>query len=229
MKFWNGGLMKMRDAGLRRVVLAVLLIGTWGVSVPDAWGQQASPTAPKGHVLAAAVYNGNMDALLKKLAQEFDVTIGFDAGTREARPQVSIDVREANLQDVLDAIVRSRPEYRWRQYGDFVDVYPAGGGSPLLDTLVGSFQLSASRWAEAADALLSLPEVQARVSALNLSRREAEGGAAGAAGEVFSLHLENVPVRVALHEMTKRSGGHFWVFRQYADGGKSFSLGNAYR
>ena len=215
----------MRNADLRRAVVLILLLGAACVSAQGARGQGASQPAPKGSELKAVVYNGNMDALLQHLAQAYDVTIGFDAGTRQARPQVHVDVRDATLQDVLDAVVRSQPAYRWRQEGGFVDVYPAEGGSPLLDTVAVTFQLSASRWAEAADSLLGLPEVKSRASALRLSRRVSESGEAG--GEVFSLHLENVPVRAALHEMTKRSGGHFWVFRQY--GGESFSLDTSYR
>ena len=217
----------MRNVGMRRAVVLLLLAGAACVSAQVARGQGASQPAPKGSESKAVVYNGNMDALLQHLAQAYDVTIGFDAGTRQARPQVHVDVRDATLQDVLDAVVRSQPAYRWRQYGSFFDVYPAEGGSPLLDTTVGSLQLSASRWAEAADALLGLPEVQSRASAMNLTRAEAQGVSAGAAGEVFSLRLANVPVRTALHEMTKRSGGHFWVFRQ--DGGKTFLLGTTYR
>jgi hypothetical protein len=222
-------LMKMKNAGLRRAVVLILLVAASGVCAPFVRGQEASRPAAGGGELKAVVYEGDMAALLQHLAKAYEVTIGFEAAAGQPRPQAKVNVREATLRDVLDAIVRSRPEYRWRQDGSFVDVYPAAGGSPLLDTVVGSFRLSASRWAEAADALLSLPEVQSRASAMSLTRREAEGGAAGGGGEVFSLRLENVPVRAALHEMTRRSGGHFWVFRQYGDGGKSFSLGTAYR
>lgn len=222
----------MRNALLRRAIVVILLVGASGVCAGFARGQEAPAAAQRGHVLAGVVYEGNMDALLQRLAPEFGVTIGFDAGSVRTRPQVKISLREANLRDVMDAIVQSQPAYRWRQEGGFVDVYPAEGGSPLLDTMVGSFQLSASRWAEAADALLSLPEVQAGASALSLSRRETAAGArvpAGQPGAIFSLQLENVPVRRALHEMTRRSGTHFWVFRQYGAGGKSFSLANTYR
>lgn len=221
----------MRNAVLRRAVVAVLLIGASGVCAGSARGRQAPQPAPNGSEVKAVVYDGNMDALLQHLAKAYDVTIGFDAGTRQARPQVHVDVRDATVQDVLEAVVRSQPAYRWRQEGGFFDVYPAEGGSPLLDTVVVSFQLSASRWAEAADALLSLPEVQSSASALSLSRREAGVDAERPvqAGEVFALQLKNVPVRRALHEMAERSGTHFWVFRQHVGGGKSFSIGNTTR
>jgi hypothetical protein len=218
--------MDMRSAGLRRFVVMILLLGACGASARAARGQQAG-APPKAGELKAVVYNGDMANLLRRLAEAYGAVLGFEAEPGRPRPVVNIDVREATLPDVLDAVVRARPEYRWRQAGDFIDVYPAEGASPLLDTQVGSFQLSASRWAEAADALLNLPEVQSRVSALNLTRREPGRAADAPGGEVFSLHLERVPVRTALHEMTKRSGGHFWVFRQ--DGGKTFLLGTAYR
>jgi hypothetical protein len=215
----------MRSNGLRRCVVLILLLGAWGASARAARGQQAAP-APKLGELKAVVYNGYMAGLLGHLAEAYGVVVGFEAEPGRPRPVVNIDVRDATLKDVLDAVVRARPEYRWRQAGDFIDVYPAEGASPLLDTQVGIFHLSASRWAEAADALLNLPDVQSRVAALGLTRREPGRAASASGGEVFSLHLERVPVRTALHEMTRRSGGHFWAFRQDADGAKSFSLGN---
>jgi hypothetical protein len=214
----------MRNAGLRRFVVMFLLLGAWGASARAARGQQAPD--PKVSELKAVVYNGYMAGLLKHLAEAYDVVIGFEAEPGRPRPVVNIDVRDATVQDVLDAVVRARPEYKWRQAGDFIDVYPAEGTSPLLDATVASFHLSASRWDEAADALLNLPEVQSRVTALNLTRREPGRAANASGGEVFSLQLERAPVRTALHEMTKRSGGHFWAFRQVGDGAKSFSLGN---
>ncbi|HWW74708.1 MAG TPA: hypothetical protein VNZ44_04880 [Pyrinomonadaceae bacterium] len=217
----------MKSAGSRRFVLVILLLGAWGASARAARGQQAAAHAPKVSELQAVVYNGDMANLLNRLAEAYGVVIGFEAEPGRSRPAVNIDVRDASVQDVLDAVVRARPEYKWRQSGDFFDVYPAEGASPLHDTTVGVFQLSASRWAEAADALLALPEVQSRVSALSLTRRGPSREAAASGGEVFSLHLEGAPVRTALHEMTKRSGGHFWAFRQ--DGGKSFWLGNTSR
>ena len=216
--------MEMRSVGLRRFVLMILLLGAWGASAQAARGQQAAAPEPKASELKAVVYTGDMANLLNRLAEAYGVVIGFEAEAARPRPAVNINVRDASVRDVLDAVVRARPEYRWRQAGDFFDVYPAGGACALLDTQVGVFQLSASRWAEAADALLNLPEVQSRVSALSLTRRETGRDANASGGEVFSLHLERVPVRAALHEMTKRSGGHFWAFRR--DGGNSFSLGN---
>jgi hypothetical protein len=221
--------MEMSNASFRPAAVLLLLFATSGAPASHIRGQQVPSPAPRGHVLGGIVYDGDLAGLLQHLAVEFGITIGFEADHRQPRPRVKFELREATLQNVLDAIVRAQPAYQWRQEGGFVDVYPLKGGSPLLDTVIGHFQVSAANWAEASDALLSLPEVQASVSANRLGRREAVRGATGRSGDVFSLYVENVPVRRALHEIAKRSGSHLWVFRQYADREKSFSLGNSSR
>lgn len=221
----------MRNVGFRTAASLVLLLAASGASAPGARARQA----PRERVLGAVVYDGDMAGFLGHLAKEFGVTVGFEAEPRLPRPRVKVSLRDATLSDVFDAVVRDQPAYRWRQDGVFVDVYPTDGASPLLDTVVGRFQVSAAGWAEARDALLSLPEVQSGMSAMRLSRREPErrahaGGRAPERGaEPFTLYLENVPVRRALHEIAKRSGSHLWVYRQYADGEKFFTLGDSSR
>jgi hypothetical protein len=221
--------MKMRNASFRRGVALLLLLAAPCVNALQVRAQQAPNSAARERVLAAIVYDGDLAGLLGHMAEEFGITIGFEPEPGQPRPRVNIKAREATFQDVMDAIVQSQPAYRWRQDGTFVDVYPAKGGSPLLDTAVGNFQVSAASWDEASDALLRLPEVQSGMSAMRLSRREAERGTNVRGCEVFTLYLENVPVRRALHEITKRSGSHLWVFRQYGDGEKTFTLGNSSR
>jgi hypothetical protein len=220
--------MKMRNAGLRTAFALLLFLAAPCAPALHAREQKASGPAPRGRVLAAIVYDGYMTGLLGHLAEEFGVNIGVETEPGQPRPSVKINLREATLQDVLDAVVQSQPAYRWRQEGDFVDVYPSKGGSPLLDTVVGNFQVNAASWEEASDALLRLPEVQSGMSAMRLSRREAERGTARG-GEALTLYLENVPVRRALHELAKRSGSHIWVFRQYDEGEKTFTLANSTR
>ena len=219
----------MSNASFRPAAVLLLLLATSGAPAPHVRGQQVSGPAPRRQVLGAIVYDGDLASLLQHLAEEFGVTIGFEADHRQPRPRVKFELRDAALRDVLDAIVRAQPAYGWRQDGGFIDLYPVKGGSPLLDTVIGSFQVSAANWAEASDALLRLTEVQSSMSSLRLGRREAERRAAGRGGDAFSLYVENVPVRRALHEIAKSSGSHLWVFRQYGGAEKSFSLGNSSR
>jgi hypothetical protein len=216
--------MEMRKLSFRPAVVTLLLLVTMGVCAPYARGQQAPNTAPQRHELRAVRFNGDLASLLRQLAREYGVTIGLEVSPKQPKPQVNFDVRDATFNDVMDAIVRAQPTYQWREDNGAVDFYLTSGGSPVLDIMVGSFQVSEAGWAEASDALLGRPEVQSSMSAMGLSRREAERKPSGRSGEAFSLRLENVTVRRALHEMAKKSGSHFWVFRQYGDGGKFFSL-----
>lgn len=213
---------------LKRIVALASLLALCCAYAPAAAGQESS--APKR--LAAIVYDGDMAALLSHLAQTFNVTLGLEMNTARLRPKVKISLRDATLQDVLDAVVRSEPGYAWRENEGFVDFYPAAGPTPLLDTVIVNYQVSGVGWAEAGDALVGMPEVRSAMTAAGLTRGEVAraqelwGRAAPAPGVALSLSLSNVTARRALHEITRRSGGHFWQFRR---GSGFFSISNSYR
>jgi uncharacterized protein YceH (UPF0502 family) len=91
-------------------------------------------------------------------------------------------------------------------------VYPVEGRSPLLNIVVSSFQVNDVNQAGATNQLMNLPEVQAGMKASNLSHRDFSRTLAGRRGGKFSLRLEDVTLREALHEIAKQSGGRFWAF-----------------
>ncbi|HKO96585.1 MAG TPA: DotD/TraH family lipoprotein [Pyrinomonadaceae bacterium] len=219
----------MRNLVSRSATTSLLILLTGFVFALPTRGQQVStPTSPR-QLLRVVNYNGDLAALLQTLAEQYGVTIGLEADPRQPQPQVNFEVRDATFHDVLDAIVRAKPMYQWREVDGAVDFYPVAGGSPVLDAVIGSFRVSDAKWAAASDALMKLPEVESGMSGMGLRRQDAERGTASRGGDVFSMHLEGVTVRRALHEMTAKSGSRFWVFRQFRGGEKFYSLGNSAR
>ncbi|HEX8847636.1 MAG TPA: hypothetical protein VF791_23545 [Pyrinomonadaceae bacterium] len=217
---------------ISNVRFATMLFGllVWACAfAPHAAGQDAPVSTPQERKIAVVVYDGDMIAFLGHMAGEFNITIGFEADPLRPRPRLKFEAREATLRDILDAVARAVPGYQWRESEGSIDFYPASGSNPLLDTSIKHFEVSNAGWSEASDALLNLPEVQSTMIAARLSRREQPRTAAGRGGNTFSLNLENVTLRRALHEMTKRSGNRFWIFRQ--DGGSGgirfFSVGSS--
>ena len=171
-----------------------------------------------------------MSSLASKLAETYQVTIGLDAARQDPKSQVAVDVRDANLNDVLDAIARSGGGGRWRWAGSDTefDLYPAAGRSPVLDIEINALRLREADWGEAIAALTDLPEVRSGMAAANLSLRNlASAAAAKSDGGRFSLDLEKLTVRRALHEIAKKSGSHIWVFQQHGAGGEYLSITNA--
>jgi hypothetical protein len=62
---------------------------------------------------------------------------------------------------------------------------------------------------------------------MGLNGRVPAGTSTENKGKRFSVSLEAVTLRQALHKMAKDSGVRFWIFRSYGDG--SFSIGNSTR
>lgn len=174
------------------------------------------PPAPKDRPVAHIRYDGDVSGLLSKLAPEFNVNVGLEVYPWRPAVQVKLELSNPTLADVLDAVVRSAPGYRWREAEGGFEVSPEGGGSPLLDTRVEDFEVSGVTQAEAVDRLMNLPEVRAGMSALNLryeardSTRPARQGV-----EKFSLSVKGASLRHVLHRIAERSGGRFWSFGRH--------------
>jgi hypothetical protein len=188
-------------------------------------GQQTS--APSSKKLNKIVFDGDMASLLSHLAANHNVNIGFETDPLVRRPSVKIDVWFNTLEDVLDAIVQAEPKYQWRNLNGFIDVYPREASCPLLDTVINGLQVNNIDWAGASQALTNLPEVQSQLEAIRLERRDLTNLLQGADVNLFSLTLENVTLRQALHEITKKSRNSFWMFQRHGGAkGRLFSIRN---
>ena len=173
--------------------------------------------AQKDRKFARIVYDGDMAGLLSKLAQEFNVNIGLEVYPWRPTIPVKVDVGEATLADVLDAVVNSAPRYRWREVGGDYEVSPAGAGCPLLDTRVEEFNVRGVTQAEAVEQLMNLPEVKSGMTALKLRYEARPARPTAQGGERFSLSVRGASLRQVLHQIAGRSGGRFWGFGRYGD------------
>src|SRR5687767_10650493 len=114
---------------LKRFSATLIVIGiccAFGTAVVTAQNQRP----------AVIQYDGDMAAILSKLPEVYDVTIGFEADPAQPRPKVSFYLKNPALADVLNAVTRSAPRYQWRDSGGVIEVLPSAGSSPLLDVLI---------------------------------------------------------------------------------------------
>ncbi len=208
----------MRSTSSRCPTMLLALHLTLSVCAPAVAGRQQS--APQPRLLGSIFYEGDMAGLLSKLAHEFDANVGLEMSPGRPKISVKIDLRgNLALRDVLDAVVESAQGYHWREVEGGVEVSPVRGGCPLLDTTVDNFQVSGVSQAEAVDYLISLPEVRAGMTALNLQYGEHKGRPGSTAGEKFSMSLKGASVRQVLHQIAARGGGRFWSLRRYGGRG----------
>jgi hypothetical protein len=210
---------------LKRIAVVVVFLTICGASALRAMGQQTS--APRTQPPAIIKFDGDMAFFLEHLTGIFGVTIGLEVNPQQPKSKVGFYLRDPTLPDVLNAIVKSAPSYRWREGDGFIEVLPLEGSSPLLDTIITNFRVNDVDQAEAISQLMNLPEVQAGIRAMSLNRRDPSSTSTEKKGEKFSMSLEGATMRQALHKIAKESGGRFWIFRRDKDG--FFSISNSPR
>ena len=197
------------------VLLGILLVLA---ACPHGLAGQLPPARnerPIGHIR----YDGDMEGLLAKLAQAFDVNIGLEVYPWRPSIPVKLELSEPTMADVLNAVVSSAPGYSWREVEGAYEVTPEGGGCPLLDTRIEDFHVSGVTRAEAVERLMNLPEVQAGMSALNLRYDGRNGRPAKQGGEKYSMSVKGASLRQVLHQIAGRSGGRFWDFSSRGEPG----------
>jgi hypothetical protein len=187
------------------------IMAVTGVWMPFSLGQT------KSEIPRRVVFNSvDVGSILPHMAIDFGMTIGFEVDPEKPKSPIVLDLRDVTFPQILDGIVKAEPRYRWRENDGSIEVFPVRGGSSLLDTPIQSFQVKdVSRFA-AINRLLSLPEVQAIASSLNLKMRPPIG--LSEQTEKLSFDLSGVTLRQALNRIASDSGGRFWVFRRYPDG-----------
>lgn len=209
-------------AGFNKLTAGLVLLTICGVSILPTIAQQTSPS--RTQLPAVINYDGDMASILTHLPEIYGVTIGLEVDPKQPQSQVEFYLLNPTLPDVLNAIVKSAPRYQWRESDGFIEVFPVAGSNPLLDTMISSFRTSDVDEAGAINQLLNLPELQANMRAMSLNRRAPGGTSREKKGEKFSVNLEGVTLRQALHKIAKDGGGRFWIFRNYSDG---FSISNS--
>jgi hypothetical protein len=208
-----------------RITAVVVFLVICGFSQKAVMGQQTS--AQRNKPPGVIKYDGDMASLLSHLTPIFGVTVGLELEPKQPRPEVSIYLREPTLTDVLNAIVKSSPAYKWRESNGGIEVLPVEANNPLLDTMISAFSVSDVDQNEAVNRLLNLPDVQANLRAMRLNRIDADSATGDTKSEKFSLNLDRVTMRQALSEIANKSGGRFWIFRTPGD--RFFSISNSPR
>lgn len=201
---------------LKRIAVLAVFLTICGTAGSRTMGQKTS--ASKTPPLKAITYSGDMASLLMQLADSFEVTIGLEVDPQQPRSRVELDLHDADLPDVLNAIVQSAPRYTWREREGFIEMLPLEGRSTLLDTTISKFRARDVDQAAALDQLLNVPELQAVITALKFNRRDVHVTPTKGSIKKFSMSQEGATMRETLGRIGKESGRRFWIFHSYGDG-----------
>lgn len=170
-----------------------------------------------------------MSLLLERLAKTYQVPIGLETIPKEgdkASHEFSVRIEEGTVRDVLEAVIRADPRYKWEEIDGVINVSPKTGGSPILEIVVSNFRVDYANRKDAGLSIIQLPEVKARLKELGLTRSDFGSLPAPSYDDLprFSLRLRNVSVRRILNEIMKISGSSYWVFSRYGDRNEYFLL-----
>ncbi len=209
----------------RTIATAVIALTIYGAYTSPCEGQQGSES--RTQLPAVIKYDGDMAFMLAHVTEIYGATIGLEVDPQQPRSRVSFYLRDPTLADVLNAIVQSASRYQWHNSGGFIEIMPLHGSSPFLDTIIRNFRIDNVDEREAIKQLVLLPEVQASMAAMSLSRQDLGEAATDKKGEKISIRLESVTLRQALNIVAKQTGTRFWVFS--SDGKGRFSITNSPR
>ena len=200
-----------------KLIAAAVVLVIGGVSMSGVMAQQPTP-----RTMRVISYSGDFTMIVAAMPGAYGVTVGLELEPRRYHP-VQISLTDATLTDAMNAIVQSSKMYQWREAGGFVDVWPLAGSNPLLETRISNFNVKDLSASEAFDQLFGLPEVQANMKALNLTRRAPDASPGKLSSSKFSMNVENVSLRQALNKLAQESGIQIWIFRNYPNGFFSIS------
>jgi hypothetical protein len=165
-----------------------------------------------------------MANLLANLTNVYDRTIGLEVDPRRPRSTVGFYLKDPTLADVLNAVTKSSPLYRWNEKEEFIEVVPLGGSSPFLDTRISNFRVDYADGAEAVSQLVNLPEVQASMNTMRLRYRDPANSRAIDAGKKMSFTLQDVTLRQVLNKIANENGSRFWILHRNGAGAISISV-----
>lgn len=207
---------------LRTIASMLFSLAICGTSIPCSFGQQSLAAKPRVSIIK---YNGDLATMLFQVSEAYDTTIGFEADIQQPRSRVELDLRNPGLDDVLNAMVRSVPRYKWREHEGFIEFSPLEGNCLLLEIVINNFSVVDMNEQEAITQLFKLPEVDGGARAMRLRRQVPVVPASRTRGENFTLSLQNVTLRQVLSQIAKKSGKRIWIFRRDRDG--AFSIDTA--
>ena len=184
----------------------------------------ANAQQPAGNqTLRVVSYGGDLQNFLAQMPGFYNVTIGLEVEPSQPRSYVAFEVLDATFDDVMNAIVKAKPDYSWRKTGSIVEMYPTNGTNPLLDLTVSSFHVKDVVAIEALNQLLGLNEVQGAMNANRIKPQSEMFNPPTNPGNRFTIDLEKAKLRDILGRIAAESGFKFWSFQRTPDR-KAFSI-----
>ena len=167
-------------------------------------------------VAAIQVSSSNFHEVLGKLVYKYDVPIGIEVPPLDDPPistNVTIDIPNGNVRQVLDAVTTVAPHYTWKDVNGAINIVPIADKEPLLDVLIKDFRAADLTTDEISCAITESPEVKAALSEFGLRRNDTDIIPSGKPKNPkrYSFRLRDVSVRDALNYVIRTTDNRYWV------------------
>lgn len=223
--------MSAKSEALSRIMIRNLALASFKFSLPMisfvllaalAMEVEAQQTSARLSTLRVIEYAGDLRSLLASLSTSYDVVIGFEVARIEPQSYVKVSLKEATIEDIMNAIALSRPIYRWQKTSVGFEVLPLDQPDKFLDTVVSSFHVENVSTYDALKALIGLEEVK---NALGVSgMRNSETIAPHDDQARMNIDVRAATIREVLNRITSNSGAKFWTYQRDTAGPASLTI-----
>jgi len=185
-----------------RLLLAQLVIVLFAITT---YSQRIVPQS-----LRVVDYSGDMLAFIRQLPLTFNTSFSFEIDPFEPRSNLTFHVTDATLDDVMNAIVRAKPNYTWRRNGNTIEIYPLGRANSLLETRIDAVRISNTKLKEALQRLFYSNEVNTAIANFGLRHGPIRG--VEDQDKRISVSAADITLRQGLNQIAETSGVRFWAF-----------------
>ena len=199
----------------KRIVLMIVIAVSY--STLHCFGQDSLSDALMRRVTSVEVTKKDPTEFLWKLAIQYDVPIGVEGPSTEDSQEIADDTRmeikEGNVEQVLNAFVAVNPHYEWNQTDSAINVSPVVNKEPLLDVVLRDFKVRNATAGEIVVAIVQSPEVAAKLAEISLTLDSTTPLPIAPRKErpQFTLELHNISVRQILNHIIRTTSNRYWL------------------
>jgi len=211
---------------MKTIIGAIVFIACMTVQPCPCLGEKAASSIKVRNV---SFQSAHVRDVLETIALHHHIVIGLYGSSTDPNvinDTVDITVAKGTVKDILDALVKAKPQYTWRQDSGLVSVY-VGTPLSLLNLEIKSLDATDIKRSEVTGEIFQhLPEVKAWLQENSCQLLGHEdlvgmrdpGYVEDQAG--FTFHFRNEPLRSILSQIAHREGAYFWyVVREDSSSG----------
>jgi hypothetical protein len=173
------------------------------------------------------VQGTNIGLILSKISQENNIPIGLEISLADdlaASENISLDLEDGTLEDVLNSVVNQYQLYSWEIKDHVINVFPRDGHrdpvlKEVLDTKLDKISIHKETRFSLRETLCKNDAVMKILKLNNVTPSNESFSSRDFAnlGRGFSLEASNVSIATVLNRVIRESQTKYWIIMRYGD------------